>query len=672
MKSRFKLLVVSLLIATISMFVFSTCAEDIVKPEETIVIGSIHGIVKNATTGARLSGVTVTWAEGDTVLSVQSTTTDDQGYYFINNLNPGVYSLIFGGKDGFTEYTGTADIGSPDVVEYGDEVYYITVSEDANLYELTGGFKGVIWARLGDGTSKAASGATVQFDVDSSSVVPSVYNTTSGADGAFSLTGLPAGASGNLYVLPYSDGDVAYATNHVTGHSITLTSGEVRTLGEIILTLTIATDAPFLVNSNFEDEEDVKVDATLTGTFSKAIDSASFEVIINGYDPGPEDLAVSWTGNITFTITTSSPFAVGTSYDLALAGMSVDGNSFNFNTDYFRTEDGISLVTTNLWADENMTSVDDFPVDSAITLTFSREVDLYSVDTEIKLYDDSNGLVNGDETLSDDKLVLTFTPSANLETGSNYAISGSVASLLLDDVAYVYETFATAPALVDLPAQVTGAEHDTTYISGDWPVDYDSRTFRFEWTGVVGAVGYNIYAKDTHNNSNYVHVETLPVGDDQVPEATYSDIVTLPGSFDYFEDDGILTPFLHGTQVTFIIRAYNGAGEGPASAEITLSDKQSPTSQTLGSQSGTTNNSGGVIPLEVTVNLLTGEYLSRAGTTISVTGYQVSAVMEWNDTNTGGVVKITIPADSTKVDEELIINKVDTSGNLATDIWTLW
>lgn len=672
MKNRYRVPAVSLFLAIVSMFILSTCGEEVVKPEQdAIVVGSIHGVVENATTGERLNDVTVTWASGDSILSVRTTTTDDKGYYIINGLNPGTYTLSFTGLDGFTEYTGTAGIPPvSEVVAYGDEdakgVYYVSASLDASLYELTGGFKGVIWAPLDDGTSTAASGATVQFDVSSSYVVPNVYKTTSGEDGSFSLTGLPAGAYGDLYVLPYSDGEVSYATKSVTSDA--LSSGEVKNVGEI--TLVLATGTPFLVNSDFEGEEDIKVDASLTGTFSKSIDSASFGVEISGYGPGSEGLSVSWTESITFTITPSYPFMVETYYSVTLSGMSVDGNYFDFTTSSFRTEEGIALVATNLWVDENMTVADDFPVDGAATLTFSREVDLTSENTDINLYDAGNKPVDAAKSLSSDNLVLTFTPSASLAAGKNYSVKGNVASTLRDDGTYVLIAFTTAAAAVDAPAQVTAAEHDSTY--GDWPVDYDSRSFRFKWTGAVGAEGYNIYAKDTHNNRNYVYVGTLPVGDDQAPEASYSKIVTLPASFDYFEDDVIVTPFTHGTQVTFIIRAYNGAGEGPASAEITLSDKQSPTAHTLYGQSGTTDNSGGASPLVVTVSLSTGEYLSRAGTTVQVGGYQVSVVMEWNDTNTGGTVKITIPAYSTKVGEELSINKEDTSGNEATDTLVLF
>ncbi len=234
-------------IAIISMFVLSTCGGDVVEPEQdAIVIGSIHGVVKNATAGTRLSAVTVTWAGGDMALSVQSTTTDDKGYYVINGLNTGTYSVSFTGLEGFTEFTGTAGIPSvPAVVAMTEEdakgVYYVTENLNASLYELNGGFKGVIWAPLDDGTSKAASGATVQFDVSSTSVAPSLYNTTSSEDGSFSLTGLPAGAFGNLYVLPYSDGDISYATKSVT--SATLSSGEVKNVGDI--TLTLATGTPF-------------------------------------------------------------------------------------------------------------------------------------------------------------------------------------------------------------------------------------------------------------------------------------------------------------------------------------------------------------------------------------------------------------------------------------------
>ncbi|MBA7602172.1 hypothetical protein ES703_09258 [subsurface metagenome] len=268
MRNSHRIPVVSIFLAITSIFILSACGEEIVEPkqaeQDAIVIGSIHGVVKNATTGARLSGVTVTWAGGDTALSVQSTTTDDKGYYIINGLNPGTYTLSFTGKKGFTEFTGTAGIPSVLLVvalseEDAKGVYYVTENLNANLYELNGGFKGVIWAPLEDGTSKAASGATVQFDVNDPSVAPNVYKTTSGEDGSFSLADLPAGPYGDLYVLPYSDGDVSYATELVKGYT-ELFSGEVKDVGEI--TLTLATGTPFLVNSDFDDRNIVNISIT--------------------------------------------------------------------------------------------------------------------------------------------------------------------------------------------------------------------------------------------------------------------------------------------------------------------------------------------------------------------------------------------------------------------------
>ena len=61
------------------------------------VIGTIHGVVKDANSGARLKDIVVTTTvKGE----IHWVFTNDVGHYAITNLSPGNYKLTFSGADG--------------------------------------------------------------------------------------------------------------------------------------------------------------------------------------------------------------------------------------------------------------------------------------------------------------------------------------------------------------------------------------------------------------------------------------------------------------------------------------------------------------------------------------------------------------------------------------------
>ena len=73
-----------------------------------MVIGSVHGIISDESSNARLDSVNVYWINNG---ELQSTQTDSLGYYAISELSTGDYEITFS-KDG--EFaTGTVSVTIP-------------------------------------------------------------------------------------------------------------------------------------------------------------------------------------------------------------------------------------------------------------------------------------------------------------------------------------------------------------------------------------------------------------------------------------------------------------------------------------------------------------------------------------------------------------------------------
>ena len=101
------------------------------------VIGTIHGVVKDAHSGARLKDIVVT-----TMVKGEShwVHTNDLGYYAITNLSPGNYELTFSGSDGYAIMSTDEDIPTLQSIGVIDratsEDFHYTVTQDMSLYSL--------------------------------------------------------------------------------------------------------------------------------------------------------------------------------------------------------------------------------------------------------------------------------------------------------------------------------------------------------------------------------------------------------------------------------------------------------------------------------------------------------------------------------------------------------
>ncbi|MCH8070289.1 MAG: Ig-like domain-containing protein, partial [Candidatus Marinimicrobia bacterium] len=509
--------------------------------------------------------------------------------------------------------------------------------QNVDLYKKDATLIGVIYAEQDDENTNLADGVTVIADFNNYDISPDEFTTTTDTGGVFSFSNLPATPNVNIRTMPFNDGTNDYA---VTSRSLSLIPGGTANVGNLILT--IASSTPFIVQNNFENN-DFGLTENIVVTFSKAMDASTFDISLFSFSYGNVEFESSWSNSITLTIDPYVLLQANTNYTLSLSGKSLDNNNFS-DTYSFATQEGIQFVKTNL---ENVDGVfKEFPVDSNIELTFSMAVDLSNYNGYVRLYDESNALVSTEQSLSTDSLTVIIDPLYDLEAGQGYTMNYVVHSYIEGD--YDSDSFPFQSATdITIPAQVTGFAID---MGDSWKADWNTTSITFKWSRVTGVDGYRIYAKDNHNNSDFVRVGSFSA-QDYVTEQ--SGTVSLPSQFDYYADDGIQTPFSNSTEITFKIAAYNDAGEGTFSSALIVKDETGPTGNLFG-QSGSANNSFGTSEIEFTITFSASEYLDGNATpsvSFIETGgdpnYKLpsSAVsFEWDNDLMRGVFTITVPA----------------------------
>ena len=520
------------------------------------VIGTIHGVVKAAHSGARLKDITVTTVvKGETYWVF----TNDVGHYAITNLSPGNYELTFSGSDGYAIMSTEENIptlqeaGVPDMATSED--FHHAVTKDMSLVSLNAGVTGTVYTKQDDeNTTLAGSGVTVIAEY-AAIFSPSWYSTVTDSNGVYSFSNLPAADEVSVKTMPFSDGTYDYA---VATNDVGLLPGVTVTNDPIILE--IATAYPFILTNNFEND-DFGLTESLTMTFSKTMDASSFDITLSS-----ELFVSSWTNDITLTIDPLVTLQASTTYSLSLSGESQDNNSFSAS---------LSFITES--------------------------------------------------------------------------------SQIADTTA---------------PAQVTGFAVDE---EGDWTADYNTTSITFKWNTVDGADAYIVWASDNQYNPNLI---TVGVFEHMDYVTDQSGTVVLPSQFDYYDDDGIQTPFTSGTELTFQIVAVNDAGEGTYSASVTVGDETSPVVTSF-NQSGTADNPDSTSTQSFTVDLSANEYLSGADPTFGFvesggdTNYVLpnsSVSLDWDSDMMGGTFTVVVPAGKDgSGDEFFITNLKDASENASSD-----
>ncbi len=306
------------------------------------VIGTIHGVVKDYHSGARLKDIVVTTTvKGE----IHWVFTNDVGHYAITNLSPGKYELTFSGSDGYAIMSTEENINIPTLQEAGvtdmatSEDFHYTATQDMSLYSLNAGLTGTVYTEQDDeNTTLAGAGVTVIANY-AAAFSPSWYSAVTDSNGVYSFSNLPADET-NITTMPFSDGTYDYEISSDEG--VELMPGETVTNDPIILQ--IETAEPFVLTNNFENN-DFGLTESLTMTFSKTMDASSFDITLSSSEYGNVAFESSWTNDITLTIDPLVTLQASTTYSLSLNGKSQDNNDFSASLS-FVTEDSEIADTT--------------------------------------------------------------------------------------------------------------------------------------------------------------------------------------------------------------------------------------------------------------------------------------------------------------------------------------
>ena len=235
-------------------------------------------------------------------------------------------------------------------------------------------------------------------------------------------------------------------------------------------------------------------------------------------------------------------------------------------------------------------------------LTFNRQLD--PVFTDVELYDSSAAKTVA-VTVSVDATgkILTIVPAGGTALAPYHSYTLAVHALATNGASLDV----VRPFTADVPASLLPAVTGLTVTPAS--ADYDTATFTLSWAASPSATGYQVWARDTDRNPSYLLLKTLP----SAPAPGTS--VTLPATFDWYPDDGRLTPLAFGVAVDLAVVAVNAAGDAPLPSSATpvrRSDTVAPWLLTL-AQAGQADNSAGGTARTITVTATFDEYMDSGG-----------------------------------------------------------
>lgn len=627
------------------------------------VIGYVHGVVTSANTNARLDSVIVTWVVGG---EIKSTATDGLGYYTITKLPPGYYELTYSGRSGFAISRKSVTI--PDLQALAvnnipsDEDFDHSVTLDIDLYELTAAVSGSVYASQHAEESHPAENVTVIADFSELDVSSDEYTAVTDAQGAFAFNNLPAARPVDLVyfrTMPFADTSGTYAVAATTINGLVHNGS--TTLQPLVMQVGGAD--PFVVQNNFANGN-FGLMQNIMLTFSKVMATETFEIRLST-DNFTVDLSftATWSGNIVLNIDPDLVLQADKTYLLELTGLSLDNHPFQAAYN-IRTLAGIQFVRSNIQEVEGQ-FLRTFPVSDNIQLEFSKVINANHTDSYVVLFDSSGAPVASVITQTTDGMGVVINPDNSLEPGQPYMAEWLVYSEIEGDFDTGQILFMTAGDQT-LPGSITDFAISTR-------ADFNTRAFAFEFSSIPNVTDYHIFAKDNNRNSDLILVGSYASEDH---ETTVDGNVLLPPQFDYFLDDGIITPFAGGVSVTFYTVGQNINGLGPYSNAVTKRDVTVPTITAIGDNGVTAFNTT-ASPRSVIINVGMSEYMGDTKPSWNIVEVKTAAFgdstytlpnsavsFEWDSNKMGGAFTINVPANKNGSGDRLnISNWTDLSGN---------
>ena len=339
--------------------------------------------------------------------------------------------------------------------------------------------------------------------------------------------------------------------------------------------------------------------------------------------------------------------------------------------------DDIHLINTNLWTSADVPT-QEFPVADNITLSFNKNVDetatLEKGNVSLYSWDDVTSswrTVAITVTFTDN--IITVDPDQDLSENKRYMVSYNVYSVQGYDDDNGSITFKTVNNTT-IPAQVGTFEINYVYMGNSWVADYNTTGIWFTIGLVEGAEKYEIYARDSYHNSEYIKIREIIAPDYIQGEIPIWVSLISYDQFDYYYDDGVQTPFSHGTVVSYKIRAVNSAGAGEFSNVVDVSDETPFTDNDIdivNTQSNSANNTAGSSTLTITMyfSIMSARYadvsviptvkLFNGGTEITPFNATVTWISSYR-----GEITFEVPANTDYSNMELRLYGItDSSGN---------
>jgi hypothetical protein len=293
------------------------------------------------------------------------------------------------------------------------------------------------------------------------------------------------------------------------------------------------------------------------------------------------------------------------------------------------------------------------PAGTPLALRFNLPLD--AANTTAALADVDLGLALG-VTPAIDATVLEIGPASGtpLAEGHRYDLSVAAATGNGTTLAVTRRFQAVTGPTTELPP-VAGLTVTPT------AADCGLRDFTLDFAAVPGALGYQVFARDTANNPSFLLVATA--GSVAAPHVA----LRLPAAFDVYTGDALITPFAARTRVDFAVvpvDVYGHAGDPATAAVVSRTDTVRPTIVGL-VPSGSADNGAGASAATVTLDVEFSEYLDPAASNfaIALPAVEMSAVFVLDAALLTGRFTITVPPLTDGRGACSITGAVDTSGN---------